>query len=251
MKLNYLLRGNGPTILLIHGLFGSLDNLGALAKDFLNDYQVLQIDLRNHGLSPHSDSMAYHDMTQDIKQLIEELQLEQLIVVGHSMGGKVAMALTAELPDIIEKLIVIDIAPVTYHERRHDEIFAALNAVTDANVKERSKAAEIMRQYIKQDSVMLFLLKSFKSGKWLFNVEGLYNQYDVISGWQPIPTWSKPTLFIKGQLSPYINRSYWQDIAAQFPTAKAHVITGAGHWVHGEKPEATIRTIRRFLDETQ
>lgn len=249
MKLNYLLRGKGPTILLIHGLFGSLDNLGALAKDFLTDYQVLQIDLRNHGFSPHTNSMAYCEMTQDIKQLIEELQLDSLIVIGHSMGGKVAMALTADIPDLIEKLIVIDIAPVAYQERRHDDIFAALNAVTHANVKERSKAAEIMRQYIQQESVILFLLKSFKSGKWLFNVEALYQQYDVISGWQPVPVWSKPTLFIKGQQSPYITRNYWQEIAAQFPTAKAHVITGAGHWVHGEKPDATIRTIRRFLSE--
>ena len=250
MKLNYLLRGNGPTILLIHGLFGSLDNLGVLAKDLLTDHQVLQIDLRNHGLSPHTNSMAYQAMAQDIKQLIESLQIDKISIVGHSMGGKVAMTLTTVMPELIDKLIVLDIAPVIYHERRHDEIFAALNAVTAANVATRMEASAIMRHYIKEESVILFLLKSFKSGKWFFNVDALYQQYDVISGWQPIPAWSKPTLFIKGQRSPYISRDYWQDIATQFPTAKAHVIAGAGHWVHGEKPDATIRVIRHFLAET-
>lgn len=250
MKLNYLLQGNGPTIVLIHGLFGSLDNLGSLARDLTKDYQVLQVDLRNHGLSSHSQDMNYSVMTQDLKQLFKELDLHHLTLIGHSMGGKVAMALTAVVPELIDRLIVIDIAPVTYHERRHDDVFAALQTVTEQHITERRQAAVVMKAFIKQDSVIQFLLKSFNKGEWLFNVSALYEHYESISGWHDVPQWNKPTLFIKGQLSPYISRAYWDEIARQFPHAKAHVIAGSGHWVHGEKPEATIRTIRHFLQET-
>jgi esterase len=249
MKLNYLLKGQGTPIVLIHGLFGSLDNLGVLARDLSQDHQVLQIDLRNHGLSPHSEDMNYAVMADDLIQLFDTLSLERLTVIGHSMGGKVAMRLTAERPELIERLIVIDIAPVAYPERRHDDVFAALQAVSENQVTERAAAAELMSRYIKQDGVIQFLLKSFRKGEWLFNIPALYRHYDEISGWQSVPAWRKPTLFIRGQLSPYISRNYWNEIAAQFPQAKAHVIAGAGHWVHGEKPEATLRTIRRFLEE--
>lgn len=250
MKLNFLLQGEGPTIVLIHGLFGSLDNLGGLARDLMKDHQILQIDLRNHGLSPHTDEMSYQAMAQDLSRLIRELNLAHLTIIGHSMGGKVAMALTAIMPELIDRLIIIDMAPVAYAERRHDNVFAAVQAVTEANITQRKQAAELMKNYINQENVIQFLLKSFQKGKWQFNVPALLRQYDEISGWQEVPVWNKPILFIKGQLSPYISRNYWDDIARQFPQAKAHVIAGAGHWVHGEKPDVTIRTIRRFLEET-
>lgn len=249
MKLNYQIHGSGPTIVLLHGLFGNLDNLGALARDLQNDYQVIQVDLRNHGLSPHSPEMTYPAMAQDLSQLFDELSLNNVTVIGHSMGGKLAMALTELEPDRLARLIIIDIAPVAYLERRHDDVFAALAAVSAAHITRRQEAAKLMKDYIAQDSTSQFLLKSFNNGEWRFNVAALYDQYDNLSAWQEVPAWSKPTLFIRGDRSFYIKRDYWSQIARQFPISKAHVIAGAGHWVHGERPIETMRAIRRFLAE--
>ncbi|CNE00177.1 esterase ybfF [Yersinia nurmii] len=253
MKLNFRLQSaHSPTnnlpILLIHGLFGNLDNLGVLARDLQQTHTVVQIDLRDHGLSPRSPQMNYPAMAQDVLELLDHLTIEKAIIIGHSMGGKVAMALTALAPDRIDKLVAIDIAPIDYQTRRHDQIFAALNAVTEAGVTQRQDAAKIMREIIKEEGVIQFLLKSFQAGEWRFDVQALWNQYENIIGWQPVPPWSHPILFIRGELSPYIQDSYRDEIARQFPQARAHVISGCGHWVHAEKPQAVLRAIHRFLD---
>jgi esterase len=253
MKLNFRLQNAlSPTsalpIILIHGLFGNLDNLGVLARDLQKDHNVIQIDLRNHGLSPRSPQVNYPEMAQDVLELMVQLAIEKAIIIGHSMGGKVAMAMTALAPKKIEKLIAIDIAPVNYQVRRHDQIFAALNAVNTARVTQRQEAAQLMRNFIKEQGVIQFLLKSFQSGEWRFNVPALWDQYDNIVGWQQVPVWPHPILFIRGELSPYIQDRYRQDIARQFPQAKMHVVAGTGHWVHAEKPDSVLRAIDRFID---
>jgi esterase len=235
-------------IILIHGLFGNLDNLGILARDLQKDHNMIQVDLRNHGLSPRSPQVNYPDMAQDVLELMDQLAIEAAIIIGHSMGGKVAMALTAIAPDRIEKLVAIDIAPVNYQVRHHDSIFAALNAVSTAGVTQRQEAAQLMRESIKEESVIQFLLKSFQHGEWRFNVPALWDQYENIVGWQPIPPWPHPILFIRGELSPYIQNSYQEEIARQFPQARAHVVVGTGHWVHAEKPDSVLRAIHRFID---
>lgn len=137
MKLHYQLlaaESDALPVLLIHGLFGNLDNLGVLARDLHQRHSVIKVDLRNHGLSPRADEMNYPAMAQDLLELLDELRLEKAIVIGHSMGGKAAMALTAIAPERVAKLIVIDVAPVNYQTRRHDEIFAALKAVSAAGI---------------------------------------------------------------------------------------------------------------------
>ncbi|MCT4710770.1 esterase [Enterobacteriaceae bacterium H11S18] len=255
MKLNARLQtaqqliSNSP-IVLIHGLFGSLDNLGVLARDLGKDHTLLQIDLRNHGLSERSEEMNYPAMAQDVVETLDEYGIEKAIVIGHSMGGKVAMALTSIAPERIDKLVLIDIAPVDYHVRRHDEIFAAINAVSEAGIKTRSQAAALMREHIKEEGVIQFLLKSFADGVWKFNVPVLWNEYEQIVGWQPLPAWDHPALFIRGGDSPYVDESHREALLAQFPKARAHVVAGAGHWVHAEKPDAVLRAIHRFIDET-
>lgn len=253
MKLNFRLQ-NAPSptsalpTILIHGLFGNLDNLGVLARDLQQHHNVIQVDLRNHGLSPRSPQVDYPAMAQDVLALMDELAIAQAIIIGHSMGGKVAMAMTALAPDRVEKLVAIDIAPVNYQVRRHDTIFAALNAVSAAGVTQRNEAAQLMRSLIKEEGVIQFLLKSFQGGEWRFNVPALWDQYENIIGWQPIPPWPHPILFIRGELSPYIQNSYRDDIARQFPQARAHVVAGTGHWVHAEKPDSVLRAIHRFLN---
>ena len=242
------LHNNSP-IVLVHGLFGSLDNLGILARDLVADHDIIQVDMRNHGLSPRSEEMNYPAMAQDLLDTLDEHHIETATVIGHSMGGKAVMALTALAPERIDRLVAIDIAPVDYHVRRHDEIFAAINAVTNAGVATRQQAATVMREFLKEEGVIQFLLKSFVDGAWRFNVPVLWEQYPHIVGWEAIPAWDHPALFIPGGNSPYVTEAYRDDLLAQFPQAKAHVIAGAGHWVHAEKPVAVLRAIRRYLAE--
>ena len=242
------LHNNSP-IVLVHGLFGSLDNLGILARDLVADHDIIQVDMRNHGLSPRSEEMNFPAMAQDLLDTLDEHHIETATVIGHSMGGKAVMALTALAPERIDRLVAIDIAPVDYHVRRHDEIFAAINAVTNAGVATRQQAATVMREFLKEEGVIQFLLKSFVDGAWRFNVPVLWEQYPHIVGWEAIPAWDHPALFIPGGNSPYVTEAYRDDLLAQFPQAKAHVIAGAGHWVHAEKPDAVLRAIRRYLAE--
>ena len=238
---------NNPPIVLVHGLFGSLDNLGILARDLVVDHDTVQVDMRNHGLSPRAPEMTYAAMAEDLLDTLNESQIEKATVIGHSMGGKAVMALSALAPERIAGLVAIDIAPVDYHVRRHDEIFAAINAVTDAGAATRQQAATVMRQHLNEEGVVQFLLKSFVDGQWRFNVPVLWEQYDNIVGWQTVPAWPHPAQFIPGGNSPYVTDACRDALLAQFPEARAHVIAGAGHWVHAEKPEAVIRAIRRYL----
>jgi esterase len=240
---------NNSPVVLVHGLFGSLDNLGVLARELVQEYDVVQVDMRNHGLSPRSDEMNYPAMAQDLLDTLDDHHIDKAIFIGHSMGGKAVMALSALAPERVEKLVAIDIAPVDYHVRRHDEIFAAINAVTDARVTTRQQAASLMREHVKEEGVIQFLLKSFVEGAWRFNVPVLWEQYPHIVGWETIPAWPHPALFVCGGNSPYVTEQYRSALLEQFPQARAHVIAGAGHWVHAEKPEAVMRAINRYLAE--
>ncbi|WP_312241781.1 esterase [Pantoea sp.] len=234
-------------ILLIHGLFGSLDNLGMLARGLKNDRPLIQVDVRNHGLSPRSDKMNYHVMAQDMLDTLDAHGIDKVAAIGHSMGGKIAMALSALAPERLEWLVLIDIAPVDYQTRRHDDIFAAINAVSEAGARQRGEAAQIMRGLIQEEGVIQFILKSFNDGEWRFNVPALWENYRAISGWEKVPTWPHPALFIRGGDSAYLDNQYRDALLSQFPKAHAHVISGAGHWVHAEKPEAVLRAVRRFF----
>lgn len=235
-------------IVLVHGLFGSLDNLGVLARELVTDFDIVQVDMRNHGLSPRSDEMNYPAMAQDLLDTLDELSIDKATLIGHSMGGKAVMAAIRIAPERIDKLVAIDIAPVDYKVRRHDEIFAAINAVTEAGATTRQEAAALMRQHIPEDGIIQFLLKSFAAGEWRFNVPALWDQYPHIVGWDTVPAWDHPALFIRGGNSPYVDESHRDALLAQFPQARAHVIAGAGHWVHAEKPQAVVRAIRRYLE---
>ncbi|VFS16665.1 alpha/beta hydrolase fold containing protein [Enterobacter cancerogenus] len=183
---------NNSPIVLVHGLFGSLDNLGILARDLVADHDILQVDMRNHGLSGRSPDMTYAAMAQDLLDTLDAHQLEKVTLVGHSMGGKAVMALTALAPERIAGLVVVDVAPVDYDVRRHDEIFAAINAVTESGVSTRQQAAAVMREHLDEEGVVQFLLKSFVDGQWRFNVPVLWDQYTHIVGWQPVPAWQHP-----------------------------------------------------------
>lgn len=234
-------------ILLIHGLFGSLDNLGVLARGLKASRPLIQVDVRNHGLSPRAESMRYREMAQDMLDTLDAHHIERVAVIGHSMGGKIAMAMSALAPQRLERLVMIDIAPVDYQTRRHDDIFAAIRAVSEAGVRQRAEAAQVMRTLIKEEGVIQFILKSFSEGEWRFNVPALWENYATISGWEAVPAWPHPALFIRGGDSSYLDNHYRDALLRQFPAAHAHVISGAGHWVHAEKPDAVLRSVSRFF----
>lgn len=247
MQLHYREQGEGKSIVFLHGLFGSLDNLNSLAKELKDNHQVIQVDLRNHGRSCWRDEMNYQLMAEDIANLLNTLNIKHTIIIGHSMGGKVAMALSKIIADKISQLIILDIAPTTYPTDKYQALLDILNAVTINHITERKNAAELMRSFHLNEHTLQFFLKSFCQGKWLFNLHSICCNIDHIAGWQPIHPFNKPVLFIKGQNSDYITPNNQQAILTQFPQAKMHIIANAGHNVHVEKPQQVLNAIQRFL----
>lgn len=247
MRLHYRLQGQGPAIVLLHGLFGSLDNLGGLARDLQRDYTVLSPDLRNHGRSPHCAEMYYTLMAHDLLALLQTLSLPPVIVLGHSMGGKVAMAMALLAPQQIKQLVVLDIAPVAYAQQRHDAIFKGIQAVVCAEAVQRQAAAQVLRELNLEEATLQFLLKSFHQGQWRFNWPALQHCYPAISGWDIPGSWGGPACFIGGQCSDYLLPAYHVQVRQQFPHAEIHSLPQAGHWLASEQPEAVLHRVRQFI----
>ncbi|OOF88778.1 alpha/beta hydrolase [Rodentibacter ratti] len=242
---------NHPTLVFIHGLFGDMNNLGVIARAFSDDYDILRVDLRNHGRSFHAELMNYELMAEDLFRLIQHLNLKKVILIGHSMGGKTAMKFTTLHPEIVEKLIVIDIAPLPYGKQGHQDVFRGLFAVKQAKPQTRQQAKQILEQEINDPSVIQFMLKSFEPDSpefFRFNLTALFNNYNHLMDWQNVNV-MVPSLFIKGGDSPYIKPEDAQYILQQFPNATSFTINGCGHWVHAEKPDFVIRAINRFLSK--
>lgn len=242
---------NAQTMVFLHGLFGDLNNLGVIARAFAEQFNILRVDLRNHGASFHAAEMNYPLMAEDLQKLLLSLNLSSVIVIGHSMGGKTAMTLANIAPTLVDKLVVIDIAPVKNPTHRHDNNFAGLFAVKQAQPQSRQQAKAILAQYVKDEGEQQFMLKAFDPQKpdyFRFNLSAIKANYANIMGWENV-FFDKPTLFIKGGLSDYIQAKDTQTILAQFPKATSFVIANAQHWVHAEKPETVVRAIQKFLEK--
>lgn len=252
MLLNYQQSGQGSHVVLIHGLFGSLENLNVIAKALSENYTVTNIDLRNHGKSFHSDSMNYTVMAADVLKLLNHLNINKAHIVGHSMGGKVAMQLALSYPERVEKLVVMDISPVA-NKPRHSAIFKGLNDVANSAVTDRKAADEILAKQIPELGVRQFLLKSFAKNEqgqyqWRFNLAVLDQQYEnILAQLDENDSCLCDTLFIKGNDSDYILAEHRPVIMALFPNSKAKIIHGAGHWLHAQKPLAVNKAISDFL----
>ncbi|AWI51562.1 esterase [Actinobacillus porcitonsillarum] len=242
---------HAQTMVFLHGLFGDLNNLGIIARAFADQFNILRVDLRNHGASFHHDEMNYRLMAEDLKLLLESLKLSQVIVIGHSMGGKTAMTLAHIAPDLVAKLVVIDIAPTQNPTHRHDNNFAGLFAIKAAKPATRQEAKKVLEQYVQNEGEQQFMLKAFDPQKpdyFRFNLTAIKQNYENLMGWQDV-FFDKPTLFIKGGLSDYIQSKDSAAILAQFPKATSFVVANAQHWVHAEKPETVARAIQKFLDK--
>lgn len=240
-----------PAVVLIHGLFGSYENLGVIARSLAGQFRVINVDVRNHGRSAHSDEMNYELMAEDLAQTLDALNISRAALLGHSMGGKMAMAFALKYPKRVSKLILADIAPVGYPPR-HNTIIAGLSAVDMATVENRSDADQQLAQFIAETGVRQFLLKSLHKDddgfSWRFNVDALQRNYTTLIG-EPLTTgiFNGPTLFIKGGDSDYILPEHKARIMQLFPQAQAKIIQGTGHWLHAEKPAAFSKLVLDFL----
>lgn len=249
--LNYQQLGNGKDIILIHGLFGRLENLNMVAKVLAENYRVTSVDVRNHGDSFHDSLMDYPTMAQDIVEVMQHLAINRGVVLGHSMGGKIAMELALTKPDLVEKLIIADISPVEY-PAHHSEIIAGLKAIDLSIIKQRKDADAQLAQYVDNIGVRQFLLGnlSSKNGQYYFkcNIENIDANYtNIMKTYQGNNTYPGPTLFIKGANSDYILPEHRAEILRLFPASQARIIQGAGHWLHAEKTMAFNRSIESFL----
>ncbi|WP_116473401.1 alpha/beta fold hydrolase [Zobellella maritima] len=249
--LNYRRQGTGSPVLLIHGLFGNLDNLNGVNRVLSTMHDVIAVDVRNHGLSPRTDTMSYQEMASDVLALMDQLELEKAAIVGHSMGGKIAMMAAKLAPERVSRLVAADIAPVAYRQARHDAVFRGLLAVQQEGAKDRQEADRILARHIEEAGVRQFLLKSFVTGapeSWRFNLQALVAHYQDIIGWSENGlSYAGPILFIKGGDSDYLLPEYQPEVLAQFPAAKVRIIPGTGHWLHAEKPQLFNRLVQDFL----
>jgi pimeloyl-ACP methyl ester carboxylesterase len=251
MKLNYKEFGSGKPLIIIHGLFGSLDNWVTLGKKFAEHYRVFLLDERNHGQSPHSNEFSYEVMADDLREFIEEHSLQGAVVMGHSMGGKTAMMAALTYPELIDRLIVIDIAPKSY-EVHHQTILDGLLAIDFDAISSRSEADRQLSHYIPEEGVRQFLLKSlyWKEKNRLalrFNLDAINREIIPLSSWnERREKFNGPVLFIKGGKSDYIAPND-PSIGMNFPQASLLTVKEAGHWVNADAPAELYEMVRNFI----
>jgi len=256
LELNIKTQGNpgSPTIVLLHGLFGSATNWGTIARNLGKDYQVVVPDLRNHGQSPQDRDCSYAAMAGDVLGLLDSRGTDSAILVGHSMGGKVAMHLALNHPQRVAGLAVVDMAPVNYSHDFQD-VVDAFRAVDLGGVQKRADADAQMAPHVTLAGVRAFLLQNLvkrpDGWAWRVNLDALAAAQDEITGFpdQPVDArYRQPAAFIHGELSDYVQPAYEPEIRRLFPFASLCEVAAAGHWVYAEKPQGFMDCLERFLE---
>lgn len=254
MQLNFKSFGNGPALVILHGLFGSLDNWVTLGKRFGADFSVYILDSRNHGKSPHTDDINYPLMAEDLLGFLESQAIPTTHLLGHSMGGKTAMRFCLDHSERVEKLIVADMPPVEMPES-HVEIFDALLSLPLADLSSRQEAESLLTEKIPNIPTRQFILKSIERDsenrfEWKFNLSAIHKQYsDILKAVDSSQSVETPSLFIRGGKSDYVKDENFPSILKLFPNAKIETIQNAGHWVHAEAPEEFYNSCMRFLKD--
>lgn len=250
IQLNYEIQGNGQSVVLLHGLFGDLDNLKGLGRELQQNYQVIYVDLRNHGDSPHTEAMNFALMAADIHRLLQQLQTGPVHIVGHSLGGKVAMEFALRYPEQALSVVAADIAPVAY-DPKHHHILDALSALDLATITTRKQADQALAEAIDTLGVRQFLLKNLRldhgSASWRLNLSALQHNYPSLSGAVSEGSYAGPILFIKGGDSDYLLNQHEAAIRQRFSNVELKIIEGTGHWLHAEKPQIFNRLVAAFL----
>ncbi|PAM91901.1 alpha/beta hydrolase [Flavobacterium sp. IR1] len=249
------IEGEGKPFIIMHGFLGMSDNWKTLASQYVDaGFQVHILDLRNHGRSFHSDEFTYEAMSKDVYEYCQENKLEKIDILGHSMGGKVAMHFATTNPEIVDRLIVADIGP-KFYKQHHQDILAGLNAVDFSVKPSRNDVEATLTEYVPDFGTRQFLMKNLywqEPGQlaFRFNLEVFNNNLDEIG--KPLPdnlTFEKPTLFIRGGNSGYVLDADIDQIKTHFPDLRVETIPDAGHWLHAENPKMFFELTTTFLKE--
>ena len=254
MKLHYKIYGTGQPVIIMHGLFGMGDNWRTIARMMESQCQSIVVDMRNHGRSPHDPVMNFEVMADDILELMDDLGLAHATLLGHSMGGKVAMHFALHHPERVTGLIVVDIAPKIYPPH-HTAVIEAISSVDFEQMQDRSSIEQAMAAYLGNDqSTIQFLMKNISRDEdgrleWKPNmpviIEAYQNLMEDIG--HPLP-FDGPSLFVRGERSRYISDSDLPRIKSLFPATDLIAVPDAGHWVHADAPEALVRILTDFLE---
>jgi pimeloyl-ACP methyl ester carboxylesterase len=267
MDLFYRKLGSGDPVVILHGLYGSADNWHSIARELASTYSVYLVDQRNHGNSPHHPEHDYNLLSNDLNEFIVKQHLNKPIIIGHSMGGKTALAYGLKYPDRVNKMIVVDISPLGYDNAHdppgsisHERIIRALMSIDPDLIISREDADNKLKQTIVSATVRQFLLKNLKrtpggNFRWTLNLSALAENMPAIyasvipeKNIDPDDFSHFPLLFLKGALSGYIGQKDEEAIRHYFPWAEFIVISGAGHWVHAEQPGAFLKAVHNFLE---
>ena len=254
MKLFYRQYGSGPPLLLLHGLLGSSDNLHSIALGLQDRFEVFVPDLRNHGRSPHSEGFSYPLMASDISELVKHLDLKKVNLVGHSMGGKVAIEFALAYPDVLQHLVVVDITPGRTAPRYRNHLKALLD-MDLSSVHSRSDAERMFSAHINDRMIMLFLLKNLKKAAagefgWKANLPAIAAHYDAI--WTELEgkrSWLGPSLVIRGSRSDTVADRRLAELYEYLPNAQIETVMDTGHWLHTEATEKFISLVAGFLTD--
>ncbi|MDP6487946.1 MAG: alpha/beta fold hydrolase [SAR324 cluster bacterium] len=244
---------NGPDFVVLHGLFGSGKNWRSFAGSLEEDFQVWTLDARNHGDSPHADSMSYQQMAEDVVRFFDENELENVILLGHSMGGKTAMQLALQFPDRIAALIVVDIAPVCYdHQQKQLKLIEAMQGLHLAAEMSRSDIEKKLALKIPEKRLLSFLMTNLyrQNGQfqWRIGLEQIAAGMPYLLNYPEVNSVFKgPVQFIGGENSAYLKFEYHALIRKKFPESRITMLKNCGHWLHVEQPAAFQKTVNEFL----
>jgi len=245
-------RGGDAPVVLLHGLFGAAANFGAIQRRLASGGRVIALDLRNHGLSPHDPAMSYAAMAGDVLDSLAELGAPRAALVGHSMGGKVAMAAALLQPGRVSRLVVADIAPVQYPPAFRGFVDAMLAMPLTPGLK-RAEAEAALAPAVADARVRGFLLQNLQFGPapaWRIGLREVAANLPEIEGWETPPNakYAGPTLVLRGERSDYVRPEHRAAIRALFPAARFTSLKGAGHWLHADAPDAFIAVLQAFLE---
>lgn len=252
MKLFFREYGSGEPLVILHGLLGSSDNWLTQAKMLAPCFKVYTVDLRNHGQSPHDETFDYPSMVDDLVAFFDDQRLSDVVLMGHSMGGKVAMNFALQHPERLRRLVIVDIAPRAYN-LEHYKLVEAMLALPLGKLTSRKDADALLEENVPEFDVRQFLLKNLQRTadggfSWKVNLPVIQAQLGNIGVDLSVQgTFDKPTLFIRGSRSAYIRDSDWPRIQSVFPTAILETLD-TGHWVQAEKPQEFVNALTQWLD---